>query len=297
MPQKAKSLYSERDSPFFRLRSKKKLAALLFCSLEKLKALSKADDLYHSFTKVKKGGGLRTISAPRTDLKAVQARIAELLQRIAPPDFLFAPVAGRSYVDNAAHHIGARSFRLLDIEDFFPSCTANRVIWLFRTRLECSDDVAAILRGLVTQDGCLPQGSPCSPILAYLSYVDMWEEIEKLVRRHNCKLSVYADDITVSGNVVPEALIWEIKCTLFKCGHRYSRQKERSLIDRPAEVTGAIVLGGRLALPNRQHKKLFELQQRINTPLTADDRDHLLRRLRGRNAQKRQIYNRPRRQG
>lgn len=292
MPKKAISLYSERDSPFFRLRSRKKLAELLFSGTEKLKTLSKGTDLYHSFPKVKKNGGIRMISAPRADLKAVQSRIADLLQRIAPPDFLFAPVGGRSYVDNAVRHVGARSFRLLDIEDFFPSCTADRVVWYFHTHLECSPDVAATLRGLVTQNGCLPQGSPCSPILAYLTYIDMWSEVDALVNKYNCRLSVYADDITVSGDVIPEELIWAIKRTLFKHGHRHSRKKERSIINRSAEITGTIINGNKVALPNRQHKKLFELRQELKGPLAPAARDRLLSQLRGRNAQLKQILRR-----
>ncbi|MEO9604392.1 MAG: RNA-directed DNA polymerase, partial [Lentilitoribacter sp.] len=88
---------------------------------------------------------MRDINAPIKPLKDVQTRIAVLLSRIAPPDYLFAPVADRSYVDNAAVHRGARSVRLLDIEDFFPSCTINKAIWFFRRGMECAPDVAVIL--------------------------------------------------------------------------------------------------------------------------------------------------------
>jgi hypothetical protein len=113
MPKKCKKYHSERDSPFYRLRSRRKLASLLFISIDKLQELAKAQDLYFQFNKQKPSGGFRQISAPRNDLKLAQARIADLLQRILPPGYLFAPVSGRSYVDNAAAHIGARSIRLL----------------------------------------------------------------------------------------------------------------------------------------------------------------------------------------
>ena len=178
MPKKHIKYYAEQDSPFYKLRSKAKLAGLLFLDVDKLKFLADSEDLYFDFPKKKRGGGFRSISAPRADLKIVQKRIAGLLQRITPPEYLFAPVCGRSYVDNAKRHLGANSVRHLDIEDFFPSCSANKVIWFFRKRMDCSADVAVLLRGVVTRHGSLPQGSPCSPILAYLCYVDMWEEIE-----------------------------------------------------------------------------------------------------------------------
>ncbi|WP_132599542.1 hypothetical protein [Rhodovulum adriaticum] len=39
----------------------------------------------------------------------------------------------------------------------------------------------------------------------------IWLGIEKLVKAKGCKLSLYADDITISGDIVPKALIWDIK--------------------------------------------------------------------------------------
>jgi hypothetical protein len=288
-----KNYHAERDSCFFRLRSRAKLSRLLFCSQTKLENVSsKSGSLYFSFQQPKKSGGFRTISAPRDDLKAIQTRIADLLQRIIPPDFLFAPVSGRSYVDNAARHLGARSVRLLDIEDFFPSCTANRVIWFFMTRMECSPDVAAILRGIVTLNDCLPQGSPCSPILAYLCYVDMWERIDHLVQQTRCKLSVYADDLTISGRVVPESMIWEIKKALRRHGHRYNLKKERSRIDRPTEITGVVLIRERLLLPNRQHKKMYEVREAIKETNVTEVRDKLEKQLKGRQAQAMQVRSR-----
>ena len=239
---KRDNIYEERDSPcFFRLISQKKLAKLLYISKPKLKMLAREENLYTQFQKKKKDGGVREISAPRSNLKSVQKQIAVLLQRITTPEYLFAPVSGRSYVDNATEHLGAESVRLLDIEDFYPSCTANKVIWFFNKRMQCSLDVSAILKGIVTRDGSLPQGSPCSPILAYFCYVDMWEEIAQIVKNERCTLSVYADDLTISGKTVPEAAIWEIKKNLRRHGHHYSVHKERRKHLKPAEITGVIL--------------------------------------------------------
>jgi len=281
--------YSLRDSPFFRLRSKAKLASLLYVSRDKLRTLSDGDRRYFEFTKPKKSGGVRKISAPIAPLKAVQSRIASLLSRVTPPDYLFAPVSGRSYADNAAFHIGARSIRLLDIEDFFPSCTAKKVIWFFRTKMECSPDVAAILANIVTFRSALPQGSPCSPILAYLCYVDMWDEISKLVEDCQCKLSVYADDLTISGVSIPEAQIWRIKKTLFRHGHRYVRAKERSIRDKPVEITGVILRRSGIVAPNRQHAKIIKARDEVARTTSSTHKALLERQLRGRLAQISQI--------
>ena len=288
----AKRYYGEQDSPFFRLKSQSRLGELLFVSRKKLASLALRDDLYFHFKKPKSSGEYREISAPRDDLKAVQKRIADLLQRIAPPDFLFAPVAGRSYVDNAAAHLGARSVHLLDIEDFFPSCTANKVIWFFHTRMLCSPDVAAILGGIVTHKGSLPQGSPCSPILAYLCYVEMWEEISGIVADAGCTFSLYADDLTISGERVPEKAIWEIKKQLHRHGHRYQVSKERSKHLRPVEITGVILRPDALHAPNRIHKGLRDVRIKLSEAKSRSEREDLKARERGRVAQMNQITSR-----
>ena len=289
MPKKRNRYYSERASPFFRLTSRAKLAELLLIIRTKLRMLARADDLYVHFRKPKRSGGSREICAPRRDLKDVQSRIATLLQRIAPPDYLFAPVAGRSYVDNAARHLGARSIRSLDIVDFFPSCTSKKVYWYFHRRMECSRDVAAVITAIATHEGSLPQGSPCSPILAYLCYVEMWEEIARIVENERCTHSIYADDVTISGDTVSERAVWEIKETLRKHGHRYNASKERSKRDRPAEVTGAIVTGRGLQTPNRLHKKLYEIRHEYRRTRSDKHRADLATRVRGREAQMSQV--------
>ena len=289
MPKKRIKHHGEQDSPFYKLRSKAKLASLLFLDVDKLVYFADSEDLYSDFPKKKKGSGFRSISAPCPALKKVQKRIAILLQRITPPDYLFAPVSGRSYVDNAARHLGANSIRRLDIQDFFPSCTANRVIWFFRKRMGCSPDVAAQIRGIVTRHGSLPQGSPCSPILAFLCYLDMWEEIARLASENGCQLSVYADDLTISGEIVPESLIWEIKKTLFRHGFRHKPSKERSKISKPTEITGVILHGNQLLVPNRQHQKLHEVRKEFMACRSSERRRKLKEQLEGRESQFRQI--------
>jgi hypothetical protein len=284
-----KRKYELRDSPFFRLRSKAKLARVLQVSPAKLNKLFELEGGYIYFQKPKKKGGSREISAPIPPLKSVQSRIANLLGRVAPPDYLFAPVGGRSYVDNAAHHIGARSVRLLDIEDFFPSCSINKVIWFFRTRMECSPDVAVILARIVTHNRALPQGSPCSPILAYFAYIDMWEEIDAKVRGAGCILSVYADDLTISGGTVPEAMIWELKQTLYRHGHRYALHKERARRDRPAEITGVILTRDGVTAPNRQRQKIHAVRGDLRKTKAAEQVKLFEAQLRGRLAQFNQI--------
>lgn len=306
--EEANSIYSLRDSPFFRLRSRKKLARLLRVSPAALSEISKRDDLYRRCWKSKKtddwlncppsdedADKYRPIDKPDHSLKNLQARIADLLSRITPPDWLFSPVKGRSYVDNAAYHKGANAYWLLDIENFFPSCSGNNVAHFFSSKLECSPDVTAILVHITTildtdtDRVGLPQGSPCSPILAYFSNLDMWAEIESIVKKASLKHGVYADDITISGDMVPKAAIWEIKKAIHKYGHKIKAAKEVSLIHAPADITGVIVTEGKTKLPNRQWKKLNELLAARSIAKGSKLKQRLDNQISGRLAQKNQV--------
>ena len=166
------------------------------------------------------------------------------------------------------------------------------MIWFFHKRMQCSPDVAAIIRGIVTRKNSLPQGSPCSPILAYLCYVDMWEEISRIVENAGCTLSVYADDLTISGETVPEAAVWEIKKVLRKHGHRYNTSKERSKRERPAEITGVILRSDGLHAPNRLHRKLYEIRRELGEVSSHKHKATLETEARGREAQMNQVTSR-----
>ena len=295
--------YTLRDSPFFRLGTRKRLANLLRVSEAALAEISSRNDLYARRWKHKKEKDIwlreqpapeispcyRPIDIPDGGLKAVQSRIANLLGRITPPDWLYSPVKGRSYVDNAACHKEARAFWLLDIADYFPSCTANNVAHFFSRKLECPPDVTAILVHLTTWQQCLPQGSPCSPIIAYFSNLDLWGEIEQSVTQAGLKHSVYADDITISGQIIQKEVIWEIKKAVHKHGLNIKAEKELSLIDSPADITGVIVVGNRTELPNRQLKRLFELRGQRHLAKSDMLKRMLDSQIAGRVAQKRQV--------
>jgi hypothetical protein len=289
MPSKVTKYHGLKDSPFYRLRTKDNLATLLFSSRGALERLCSSADNYREFQKIKKSGGSRTIAAPTPALKRVQKRIADLLQRLAPPDFLFAPVSGRSYVGNAAHHLGSKAQRLLDLEDFFPSCTGNKVIWFFTQVMGCSPDVAVMIKKLTTRNEALPQGSPCSPVLAYLCYSDMWSEVDSAVQAGDCKLSVYADDVTISGAVIPEQTAWLVKRAFKKHGHTHSPEKERSRFGKPCQITGVVLTTDGLKLPNRQHLKLTELRHEAVSETSSKKLEAIHRKISGRLAQSRQV--------
>nr|WP_294512108.1 reverse transcriptase family protein [uncultured Rhodopila sp.] len=280
--------YALDQSPLYKLANRKKLAGLLKISTCELRTLSRAaNSLYREFPVLKKNGGTRDVENPARQLKLVQARLARWLSRIAPPDYLFCPVKGRCYVGNAALHRGQRVVHCLDVRKYFPSTPARRVFWFFHKVMKCERDVAATLTALSTYQGHLPTGSPLSPILAYYAHYDVWQAIASICREYGYKLSVYIDDVTVSGASICAAVLWRIKKEIHRSGLRY--HKEKSYYDGISEITGVIVSGDRLNTPNRQHKKIVAIKAQIRATRRDVEAEKLREKLGGLYAQARQV--------
>ena len=120
----------------------------------------------------------------------------------------------------------------------------------------------------------------------------MWDEINDIVTKAGCKLSLYADDITISGSVVRKAMIWQVKQIVHRHGHRLKAKKEVSLINAPADITGVIVKGERTLLPNRQHKELARLKRDRSTATNPKLQRTLDNQIAGRKAQRKQVEGR-----
>jgi hypothetical protein len=153
---------------------------------------------YARFTLPKRRGGARAIEAPNDKLKALQRRI---LQRLLNPLPMHPAatgfVRGRSIVDNARPHVGRGVVINLDLADFFPSITAERVTTAFRG-LGWSAEAATILSRICTHEGRLPQGAPTSPAISNLVCRRLDERLTKLVERFDGRYTRYADDMTIS---------------------------------------------------------------------------------------------------
>ena len=279
--------YTLDQSPLYKMRNRSKLAVLLGISGSELRALSAGDALYSEFDIPKKSGaGTRHVENPCKPLKRVQARLAKLLSRIDPPDFLFCPVKRRCYVTNAAAHRGNRVVQCLDIRKFFPSTPQRRVFWFFHSVMQCERDIAGLLASLACYRGHLPTGSPLSPIMAYFAFYDLWARISAFSKERGYTFTVYIDDVTISGARVPKADIWQVQKMIHGMGLRY--HKEKTFVDQPAEVTGVVLRDGNLVAPFRQHKMMHEARALL-AAATGDDRQTLLGKVAGISGQIRQI--------
>lgn len=83
----------------------------------------------------------------------------------------------------------------------------GRVMGLFRRfPFQFGKNLRSTLAGLVTYENCLPQGSPCSPVLANMVCLRLDKEMIRLASKHGWRYTRYADDITISCNRLDDNL-------------------------------------------------------------------------------------------
>ena len=92
----------------------------------------RAEFLYKTYEIPKTSGKSRVISQPSRDLKAIQSWILRnILDKLSTSPHSKGFDIGTSILENAVPHQGANYILTLDLEEFFPSITANKVFGIF----------------------------------------------------------------------------------------------------------------------------------------------------------------------
>jgi len=260
---KRRKSYALNQCALYKMGSKKRLAQILDVNVSDLIRLSADDGNFEVFeleAQICEFTGTtrkaRWVQNPVPDLKAVLARVTKLLSRVQVSDYCHGAIPGRSYRSNAQAHVGARSVATFDLKDFFPSTTSKQVFRFFHEVLQCAPDVAGLLTDLCTYKRVLPTGAPSSPILAYWANRDLFESIELRGKVLHLKLSVYVDDITLSGDAIPRSLSDQVEGIVKSYGHKLSGHKTKVFgPGRPKHVTGVVIAGGVLRVPHARFRK------------------------------------------
>ena len=156
---------------------------------------------YTTFGIPRRNGSERKIEAPKRTLKYLQRLIHESLTRIyGPHEAVHGFRAGRSILTNAKKHTGCRYVLNIDLENFFPSVTRERIYGrLIAKPYLLNHRVANVIAALSTNSfSRLPQGSPSSPVIANMVAAELDAELAHLCGSLRCWYTRYADDITIS---------------------------------------------------------------------------------------------------
>lgn len=162
--------------------------------------------MYQHFSIAKGENKLRLISAPDARLKYIQRQIAERLDVMyRPRNPVHGFVAHRSVKTNAAAHLGRRYVVNLDLKDYFPTITENRVEGMLNS-LNLDSRVATIIARICCMNNHLPQGAPSSPVLSNMICFRLDKRLMNIAKGARCIYTRYADDITFSSHQPPSPL-------------------------------------------------------------------------------------------
>ena len=202
---------TSKDHPLLKCETREQLATLLGVSVSTLTYFAYSDGRkYKTFQIAKKSGGSRKITAPVGALKEMQRKLASLLTDIYPgPPYVHGFVPKQSVITNATPHLNRNYVFNIDLNNFFPSITSNRIIGLLRAApFEFNNQVASAIVGLTCYEGSLPQGAPTSPILSNMICLRMDKSIRRFCKRNQVIYTRYADDLTFSSNTsLPKSIV------------------------------------------------------------------------------------------
>lgn len=214
-------------------------------------------DFYHEFVITGKRGKSRTICAPSRSLKMRQRWILDhILYKIPAAECCEGFVKNHSIYTNAKKHIGYDQSLNVDIKDFFPSITQDRIVLLFK-EIGYSTDAAMYFADICCHDKKLPQGAPTSPYLANLVCREMDRQLLEFAGGYNLVYTRYADDMSFSGNCEISEFYEKIQSIISKNGFRINLGKTRIYKGRKRKIiTGIIVKEDSLSVPRDYKRKL-----------------------------------------
>lgn len=191
-------------------------------------------------------------------LLEVQTRINEkILSNFHLPDFIVGGVKGNDSISNSKTHVGKDFHLSVDIENFFPSVSYERVN---RTLLKLGfhPKVSGMISFLTTYRGHVPQGIPTSTAICNLVLLHTIDrKIEKVIEGSGITYTRYVDDINFSSQAdfLPESL--KIIKTIAESGFKINRRKT-FYKKGPIEMTGSLVCNNGLKTLRKHLDKLSE---------------------------------------
>lgn len=240
------------------LRNASKLDDRLKAFIQKYANLIEADknSLYDSWKIPKKHGGLRTIDAPKEELRNALDELVSILKN----DFgcrkmyhtsAFAYMEGRSTIKCAKRHADNKSmwFARYDIHDFFGSTSLDFVMEMLKhiypfNILMCYTACREHLRTALSlgfKNGGLPQGTPLSPIITNIMMIPFDFTVANGLRKFKVEkdgrefyqrfvFTRYSDDMYVSSryDFNPKQIENYICDTLKELGAPFALNREKT---------------------------------------------------------------------
>lgn len=250
----------------------------------------------------KASGGHRLVEAPKWRLRTAQRRILDgILDHIPPHEVVHGFRQGRSVVTFAQQHVGRAVVLRVDLQAFFASVFAARVIGILRTAgypEEVSWTLAALCTHRTPSDVLeraperdpidlarlraphLPQGAPTSGALANLAAYHLDVRVAGLARKLGATYSRYADDLVLSGDRelarAAPTVVARLAAIAAEEGFSLNFRKTRVMTQGSRQRITGIVVNEKLAAPRAEVERLRAILHncRRHGPATQNREGH-----------------------
>lgn len=150
--------------------------------------------MYRTFHFNKKKGGQRQIDSPDKILRAVQKKLAYVLNLLyIPKPSVYGFIKNRNILENAKKHEKQKLILNIDLKDFFHQIHFGRIRGLFlKPPYEIGEKSATVIAQIACLNGKLPQGSP---ILTNIVCSSLDSQLIKFAKENSIHYTRYADDI------------------------------------------------------------------------------------------------------
>jgi hypothetical protein len=227
-------------------------------------------------------GGHRLVEAPKVRLRTAQRRILDgILAHIPPHDAAHGFREGRSVVTFARRHVGHAVVLRVDLQAFFASVFAARVVGILRTA-GYPEGVSRTLAALCThrtpsdvlatapehdpidlarlRTPHLPQGAPTSGALANLAAYRLDVRITGLAAKLGATYTRYADDIVLSGDRelahAAPTIVARLAAIANDEGFSLNFRKTRVMTSSARQRITGIVVNEKLSVPRAEIERL-----------------------------------------
>ncbi|KFF27396.1 reverse transcriptase family protein [Chryseobacterium vrystaatense] len=215
---------------------------------------------FRDFEIKKRSGGHRAITAPYPALMEMQYWIYNnILKAIPINSSAHGFTHKKSIITNSNIHKGQKELLKLDLKNFFPSISINRIIYIFK-QLGYPNNIAFYLSSICCYDNFLPQGAPTSPILSNIVSRKLDKRLITLAKKFALKYTRYADDLTFSGDIIPAKFIDYVTAIVCDEGFEVNINKTRLYKSKGKRIVTGISVSGDVIKVPRDYKRKLKLE-------------------------------------
>lgn len=211
--------------------------------IKKIYSISNNIENNYKIHKIPKKDGYRIIYEPSSILKYIQRQILKNVlseQRISK--YAKAYYKGVCLRENAFPHIHKKLILKLDIHNFFENIDFFSVYKHCFSIQYFPKSIGALLTYFCTYQGFLPQGAPTSAYISNLVMRDFDEQIGAWCEQQNINYTRYSDDMTFSGDFIPQQIIQKVRKMLYLLGLELNDKKTCVIGNSQRQsVTGIVV--------------------------------------------------------